>query len=257
MKISNDVLAVLSAATTSGCFLKLTGQLDRKLYQDVNKVLEANGGKWNRKEQAHVFDGLAEEAIEQALLTGEFQRVKQDFGQFDTPAQLADHVADLAGVHEDMTILEPSAGIGNLVAAVLKRLPTPAKIIIRANEIDAKRRRHLSERFGAEPGVRYGMADFLTVDPETIRSRYDRVVMNPPFAKQADITHVMHASRFVKPGGRLVSVMSASVTFRSDAKTTAFREFVDANDGEIERLPDGAFKESGTAVKAVIVSINL
>ncbi|CDX26807.1 Type I restriction-modification system methyltransferase subunit family protein (modular protein) [Mesorhizobium plurifarium] len=256
MKISNEILAVLSTATTDGPRLFLHGELDRKLYQEVNKVLEANGGKWNRSARAHVFSEPAAEAIEQVLLTGEFQNIKQDLGQFDTPDLVAGRVAELAEVRENMTVLEPSAGIGNLVAAILKRLPEPARIIIRANEIDEKRCRQLSERFDIVSGVRCGRVDFMKVDPAAV-SPYDRVLMNPPFAKQADIAHVMHASRFVKPGGRLVSIMSASVTFRSDARTKAFREFVDANEGVIERLPEGAFKESGTAVNAVIVSVNL
>jgi 16S rRNA G1207 methylase RsmC len=36
--------------------------------------------------------------------------------------------------------------------------------------------------------------------------------MNPPFARQADIHHVNHALKFLKPDGLLVSVMSAGVT---------------------------------------------
>ncbi len=34
--------------------------------------------------------------------------------------------------------------------------------------------------------------------------------MNPPFSRQQDIRHVMHAAKFLKPGGRLVAVMGAS-----------------------------------------------
>lgn len=42
MQIQTDVLAVLSAAQTDGCNVVLMGQLDRKLYERTNKVLEAN-----------------------------------------------------------------------------------------------------------------------------------------------------------------------------------------------------------------------
>jgi type I restriction-modification system DNA methylase subunit len=80
--------------------------------------------------------------------------------------------------------------------------------------------------------------------------------MNPPFAKQADIAHVTHAAKFLKPGGRLVSVMSASVTFRTDAKTEAFRGFINSKGAAHEKLAGGAFKESGTMVNAVIVSFD-
>jgi type I restriction-modification system DNA methylase subunit len=84
---------------------------------------------------------------------------------------------------------------------------------------------------------------------------YDRVVMNPPFAKQADIKHVMHALKFLKPDGKLVSVMSASVDFRDNKLTKEFRDLIAERGGRIEALPDGAFKESGTMVRTVIVEI--
>ena len=41
MRVDNAVLAVLSVAATEGNQLFLTGQLDRKLYEKTNKVLDA------------------------------------------------------------------------------------------------------------------------------------------------------------------------------------------------------------------------
>ena len=49
-KLSDDVLSILSTAQIDGFTVRLIcGQLDRKLYLDVNAALEAIGGKWNRK----------------------------------------------------------------------------------------------------------------------------------------------------------------------------------------------------------------
>lgn len=59
MKVCDDVLAVLSRAETNGQALLLQGQLDRKMYERTNKILEAAGGKWNKKAKAHLFDGDA------------------------------------------------------------------------------------------------------------------------------------------------------------------------------------------------------
>ena len=81
--------------------------------------------------------------------------------------------------------------------------------------------------------------DFLTMQPSPLM---DRVVMNPPFARQADIKHVLHALRFLRDGGRLVSVMSASVTFRENRLTQDFRALVSSRSGSIEELPEGAFQ---------------
>jgi 16S rRNA G1207 methylase RsmC len=95
-------------------------------------------------------------------------------------------------------------------------------------------------------------ADFLGIQPD---ASYDRVVMNPPFAGQDDIRHVMHAFSFLKPNGRLVAIMSAGVLFRANKLTTAFRDLVADNSGAIEPLPDGSFRSSGTAVNTCIVTL--
>jgi hypothetical protein len=48
--ISESVLAILDGAKIENNIVKLTcGQLDRKTYEAVNKVLVDLGGKWNRK----------------------------------------------------------------------------------------------------------------------------------------------------------------------------------------------------------------
>lgn len=49
--------------------------------------------------------------------------------------------------------------------------------------------------------------------------------------------------------------MSASVTFRDNKLTTAFRDLVDDRGGSIEPNDQGAFKESGTLVNTVTVVI--
>ena len=56
--ISPKAKEILSAGMIVGNNFHLPpGQLDRKLYTAVNKVLADFGGKWNRKLQVHVFDG--------------------------------------------------------------------------------------------------------------------------------------------------------------------------------------------------------
>jgi hypothetical protein len=46
--------------------------------------------------------------------------------------------------------------------------------------------------------------DFLTATPRPI---YDRILMNPPFGKDAHIEHVRHAYDWLLPGGELVAVL--------------------------------------------------
>ncbi|KVH04139.1 restriction endonuclease subunit M [Burkholderia anthina] len=242
MRITTDVLATLSAAEAIGNQLKLVGQLDRSLYERTNKVLEAAGGKWNRKVKAHVFDGDASDAIEQIILTGEIT-IPQDFGYFPTPSSVVDRLIELADVRDGHRVLEPSAGRGNIACAF-------RDTIVDCYEL-------LPENVDALEALGYDhwsitQADFLSVEPSPI---YDRVVMNPPFEKRADIHHVRHALQFLVPDGRLVSVMSAGVLFRTDRLTSEFRALVDERGGSIEELPEGAFKASGTMVNTVVAVI--
>jgi len=248
MRVDGDVVAALEGARCEGQLLFLRQKMDRTLYARVAKVIEGAGGRWSRKDGAHVFDGAADEAIEPILLTGEVQRTKQDFGQFDTPPTLAARVVAAAGIEGGMTVLEPSAGIGNLAAAAVGANGAGVMCV----EIDSARARQLVQR-GFRSVI---VGDFLGITGlHSSAGGFDRVVMNPPFAHQADIDHVRHATMFLKPGGRLVSIMSAGIRFRTNRKAADFRTFLGARGGHIEPLPERSFVDSGTNVSAVLVVI--
>lgn len=244
MKIKTDVLAALDGCALDGNKLVLAGQLDRRLYQEVARVIEAAGGKWNRSARAHLFEGSAADAIEPVLLTGEVTNRKQEFGQFYTPADIAQLVIMAARIKPGDEVLEPSAGRGDIAAAAVV-----AGATVDCVEIDDKNAAFLAD------DRRYRMVmrrDFLGMAPLPV---YDAVIGNPPFAKQADIHHVRFAARHLKEGGRLAFVMSAGVAFRQNSLTAAFRHFIlNEKGGSIDALPDNAFKESGTSVNTVLVS---
>lgn len=244
MRVENDVLAVLSRAEVSGNALVLTGQLDRKMYERTNKVLEAAGGKWNRKTKSHIFDDEAATRVDQIILTGEVEIPKDEFNFFPSPPSVVARLMELADVQHGMKVLEPSAGKGAIAYACANAGATvDCYELMESNFLTL----YGDSRLGV---VRH--MDFLTQTPEKL---YERVVMNPPFLKQADIRHVLHAVNFLKPGGLLVSVMAASVTFRDNKLTQDFRDLIFHRGGNIELLPNGAFKESGTMVRSVIVTL--
>jgi predicted RNA methylase len=245
MRVTDDVMLILTNCRTEGDKLWLPGQLERPTYEKVNKVLEAAGWKWSRKDKAHLADGGAAEALDQIVLTGEVAR-PQDFGFFETPDAVAGVLVGEADVQPGQTILEPSAGRG----ALARRLAGAADQLD-CYEVQAKHCAYLRAAFAGLP-VGVEEADFLAVSPVRI---YDRVVMNPPFAKRQDVAHVMHALKFLKPGGVLAAVMSAGARFRQDRMAQDFRAAVDAGGGYIEDLPDGSFRESGTNVRTVLVVI--
>lgn len=244
-KIEPNILSILDGVQVEGNTVRIVQQLDRPTYVSVNKVLEAIGGKWDRKANGHVFEAESGEVLEQVMLTGEYTNKKQDFGFFETPYEMADQVIKLAQIHTSHRVLEPSAGRGALLAPL--GLPGAIRNTIHLDTIEI-----LPENAGflLNKGYRCRQGDFLKmkgIDP------YDVIVMNPPFAKQADIDHVNCALGYLKRGGRLVAIMSAGVKFRDNKKTNEFRSVLDAYGGEIIDNPDGAFKTSGTMVNTITV----
>ena len=161
---------------------------------------------------------------------------------FPTPPAVVARMIDAARLEPGMSVLEPSAGLG-----AIARPAAPRGASVDCIELNGELVRRLHEAgFSVQGG------DFLEVPA---RPEYDRVLMNPPFASRADVKHVMHALGFLRRGGLLVAVMSAGAGFRDDNLTVGFRATVEERGGTITALPDDAFKESGTGVRTVLVTI--
>jgi len=256
----DHVLAKLERLRVSGnVALRYEEQLDREEYLAMNLVLEALGGKWNRKANGHIFPGDPTPLLTQVLETGIYTDGKKDFGFFETPEHLAEAMVERAGVKLHHQVLEPSAGRGRI--ALQARL---SGAFVHCVEIQPEHAKYLRETLGF---TNVHEADFLTLWSDSGHKHFgpyvaqnggfDRIVMNPPFAGQVDIDHVLHAYGMLRPGGTLVSVMAAGVAFRENAKTRGFREFVsECRGGSIEPLPDGTFEESGTGVRTVLVTLH-
>ena len=55
--IAAETLSIIRQSHCYGDYIELPDQqLDRKLYQSVNKVFADLGGKWDRKTKAHRFE---------------------------------------------------------------------------------------------------------------------------------------------------------------------------------------------------------
>lgn len=221
---------------------KLTGgQLERKLYEAVNKGLDALGGKWNRSKGGHVFTTDPRQQIAAMLDTGTV-KVERD-GFFRTPRAVVEQMLDMFERTIGERVLEPSAGDG----AILDVLRDHHFHEIFAIEKNEDRRNFLRNKGYAVSDC----TDFLT-----FTDKFPAIVMNPPFEQLQDVDHVMHAfNNCLSLGGELVSVMAESAFFRDDAKCVKFRELLDMH-GYSERLNDGAFKESGTMVKTRLVYLS-
>lgn len=118
-----DTASVWQKCTVNDNVLHLpTEQLDRQIYDEVKKQLEAVGGKWKSgKTQGFVFSDTtdANDVLRQLLSGKDYLQEKKDFQFFATPKAVADEVAQHLGrIKDNAKILEPSAGQGALIKAV-------------------------------------------------------------------------------------------------------------------------------------------
>jgi predicted RNA methylase len=257
LTVSDIALTILRRSTAEGDLLSLPDeQLDRDAYLAVAKITAKGGGKWNRSRKGIVFaKGDAEDWLEQVLLTGHVSDERRQFDIFYTPPDVVKQVIDHAGIPDYCRVLEPSAGEGALALAAARAAEGVLvdAIEIRSDTSDWWEAEQLLPGGIAAGGVRMNRpADFLAVVPDP-QALFDRVVMNPPFSRQQDMAHVIHAHRFLRPGGRLVAVMSPAWRTRTSRQADTFRSYYAEHGLDDVDLPDDAFASAGTRVRTTIV----
>lgn len=168
-------------------------------------------------------------------------------GYFPTPKALAERVVDEADIRAGMSVLEPSAGKGSIAEAAAEAADEGSLSVIEP----VSDLRSILELKG------FNIVDRDFLGHETT---YDRIVMNPPFEDRQDVAHVRHAYDLLKPGGRVVAIMSEGPFFGSDKRATEFRDWLDEVGGVSEQLPEGSFKDSdrstGVATRLVVIDKN-
>ena len=177
------------------------------------------------------------------------------FGEFFTSDELADLIFERhVPWTSDMRVLEPSAGGGALVKQAIKRGA--------ANVTCVEIQRHLALALAEMNGIdRVLNEDFLKLGVDQL-GQFDLVVMNPPFDRGRDADHVRHAWQFVKPGGALVSIMSAGAEYREDKRHKALHKIVKEAEpverwgrGKWTDLPERSFAHAGTNVNTIVLAI--
>lgn len=176
----------------------------------------------------------------------------RNFGLFETNEDTARILFERAGhIAPGMRILEPSAGRGALADKARS-----AGASVHCVEIQDELAMVLKAR-----GHEVTRADFLELTPDDIGT-FDAVIMNPPFDRGRDCDHVRHALGFLKPGGWLAAIMSASAEAAEDSRRKSFRALVhklnptDRWDRRYFRdLPERSFAHAGTNVNTVTLVV--
>jgi 16S rRNA G1207 methylase RsmC len=72
-------------------------------------------------------------------------------------------------------------------------------------------------------------------------------MMNPPFRRGLDVQHILHARRFLKPGGLLISLCYGGIVQARGLRPIATTW---------EVLPSGSFKSEGTTAETVLLTLS-
>jgi len=159
---------------------------------------------------------------------------------FPTPPALAERMVEEADILPGHSVLEPSAGTGAILAALPNVRPFGS---VTAVEINATLAASLEQV--ADETI---CGDFLEQNGNL--GTFDRILMNPPFQNGADIKHIQHAMKMLKPGGRLVAICA-----NGPRQQTTLKPLAENSGGWYEDLPAGTFASQGTNVNTALLLI--
>ncbi len=160
-----------------------------------------------------------------------------------TPPQIAMEMVAHLDLHGGEIILEPSAGSGVLIDAILE-LRDDAQV--RAIEMSYNACLVLWDRYELDTRITVRQYDFMEWKPN---AKYSRIIMNPPWS--LDAKHVLHAwDECLADDGILVALVSKGIMWRRDKATRRLRSLVN-DEGEL----CGGVKFREPAVSGMIVKL--
>ncbi|MFE0778896.1 SAM-dependent methyltransferase [Streptomyces sp. NPDC058861] len=256
MPISKATLAELERAACDGPVVRLHEDATDTGWEGVHKVLTRSGATWSRRHHGYMLADLfpfGQAADLVRLIIDRRHAVnRSDRGMVSCPQSIAETLwsynlpSDLKGWH----ILEPSAGHGVLAAEGAARGCT-----IDCYEFDAHRAADIT-RAGIASNV--STTDFLTV---TAQLTYDAVVMYPPHRRDLAVQHILHAYRFLRPGGVLTALVSLGIQNAAGPHGERLRQLLDRS-GHLHVLDEADFDDgpllspTGLRLSAQLVSLH-
>ncbi len=178
--------------------------------------------------------------------------VSKDLAFYRTPRKVIDEILE-AGLGRKLhdkpnpTVLEPSAGDGAIVRALLGYTPN-----VTAIEVDPDRYRQIAALQGRNPKLTAVCANFLGIPA---RPTFDLVVMNPPFVGTHYVAHVLHAYEFLEPRGTLYCVLPATAQYSEHGDHAKFQAWATKHKARFTDLPAESFKDSGTRIHTCYMTL--
>ena len=247
-----SVEEILRHCTLEDNVLKLPDvPFSKKSYLEAKKWIEEAGGSWTGGSvQGFTFPFDASRVFG-ILHDGRRCNLKQEFQYFATPDAVADRlVSFFSSIVPGMSILEPSAGTGALVNAVLRVCP---EAVVDCLELMPENR----ELLMAVPGVRLVGEDFT--DEQFIRQHtngyYDRIIANPPFTGNLDVKHTLLMFSLLSPEGEMAVITSRHWQIGQEKVCCDFRQWLEDVGAVVTPVATGEFAASGTSIETMMIYI--
>lgn len=168
-------------------------------------------------------------------------------GFFPTPLPLVDQMLEEATILDHHTVLEPSAGRGDIADRIREKHRYARLTCVELNLTLAS--------ILQEKGHTVIQGDFLQHEGE-----YNRIVMNPPFEKGQDMQHIQYAYSLLSRFGILVAICSEGPFSRQDRASQQFRTWLEEVHATVTPLPEGsfsgpeAFRQTGVRTRMVVIA---
>lgn len=165
----------------------------------------------------------------------------------ETSRVVANKLIELAKLTSFLKVLEPSAGEGAIVDAIMEKYPNiyPAIDCVEVNEAKCN--------ILIEKGYNAYHEDFLNFKPFIL---YDRIIACPPFKNNVDLLHIMKMYDHLHWGGFLVSLTSPLWIVNNEHHQVFFRNWLADKKYAMQMLPDNSFMEKGKSVPTMIIKIS-
>ena len=121
----------------------------------------------------------------------------RDYSKWYTPRKECADLVSLAELTSESTLLEPSAGSGNIIKQVHVRMPHAQVTAVEVSESGLAYLHTMSN-------VRVIKDDFLNYP---ITNKFDRIIANPPFTNDIWILHLLKMSEHLNENGILVCII--------------------------------------------------
>lgn len=197
---------------------------DKSVFDEVKRIVSYCGGHVSGEWVAFPYqpEGVLNELAHFAHLPG-----RQSHQYYPTPSDLADKLVAYAQINENDLVLEPSAGQGALAEKV------GACASLDLVEVSTLHCQILEDK---QLGTSLYKGDFLEFAKKAVsqNKRWDKILMNPPFAQGAYRAHIKAACNLLTNEGAIFAIVPSGVFSRIIVERDFEQVALSRHDGAFE-----------------------